>query len=124
MAARLLADVHLDVQVCRKLRKLGYDIVEARLFRGQKHRNRMSDEALLRYAQQVTRVLITDNTADFKSLNKVFPWHEGIVACPRYDDASAKADAIHRILQRSKLPNGKFTGKWMRIRPESAGNRE
>jgi hypothetical protein len=118
MANRLLADVHFDVQVCKHLRAIGYQVQEARLLKGQRHRNRMSDESLLDYARQLRAAILTDNVADFRKLHIAMPWHEGIVACPLYDNARRKADRIHRLLERSKLKNGRFTGKWMRLRPE------
>ncbi len=118
MKPRLLADVHLDVRVCKRLRAIGYAVVEARLFRGQKHRNRMSDESLLEYALSQRMPLLTDNVSDYRKLHQSMPWHEGIVACRYYVDADKKADRIHRLLDRFKLPNGRHTGKWMRFPPE------
>ncbi len=118
MKPRLLADVHFDVRVCKRLRTLGYRIVEARLFRGQKHRNRMSDQALLEYALSLRIPLLTDNVSDFRKLHQSMPWHEGIVACRHYLDPDKKADRIHHLLDRFALPNGRYTGKWMRLQVE------
>jgi hypothetical protein len=118
MKPRLLADVHFDVRVCKRLRALGYAVVEARLFRGQKHRNRMSDQALLEFALSQRMPLLTDNVSDYRQLHRSMPWHEGIVACRHYLDADKKADRIHRLLERFQLPNGRHTGKWMRLLAE------
>ncbi len=118
MKPRLLADVHFDVRACKRLRALGYAIVEARLFRGQKHRNRMSDQALLEYALARRMPLLTDNVSDFRHLHQTMLWHEGIVACRHYLDPDKKADRIHHLLERFALPNGRYTGKWMRLRAE------
>jgi hypothetical protein len=118
MKLRLLVDVHFDVRVCKKLRALGYEVVEARVLPGQKHRNRMSDQALLEYALSKRLPLLTDNVDDFRKLHKQMPWHEGIVACRLYENLDVEADRIHRLLKRHVRPNGRYTGRWMRLRPE------
>jgi len=118
MKRRLLADVHFDVRVCKRLRALGYAVVEARLFRGQRHRNRMSDQSLLEFALSQRMPLLTDNVSDFRRLHHSMPWHEGIVACRLYLKPDKKADRIHRLLERFKRPNGRHTGLWMRLPPE------
>jgi hypothetical protein len=118
MKARLLADVHFDVHVCERLRAIGYAIVEARLFRGQKHCNRMSDQDILAFALSRRIPVLTDNVSDFRKLHKSMPWHEGIVACREYDNFEKKANRIHSLLERHMLRNGRHTGKWMRLRSE------
>jgi hypothetical protein len=122
MGARLLADVHFDVHAIKRLRALGYQVEEARLFRGQQHRNRMSDEQLLQYALTKRMPILTDNRVDFRKLHRAMPWHEGIVACPHYRDAVQKANRIHTLLERTKHKNGRFTGEWMRLRAEPSSS--
>ena len=78
----------------------------------------MSDESLLDYALGKRMAILTDNRDDFCALHKAKPWHEGIVACRRYDDPRKKANRIHFLLERSKRKNGRFTGKLMRLRGE------
>ncbi|HXY36097.1 MAG TPA: DUF5615 family PIN-like protein [Planctomycetaceae bacterium] len=118
MPGRLLADVHFDVDAVKRLRAIGYRVEEARVFKGRKHRNRMSDKKLLEYALERRMPILTDNRADFYRLHREMPWHEGIVACPRYNDPVEKANRIHKLLRRRKHKNGRFTGEWMRLRSQ------
>ncbi|ETX03742.1 MAG: hypothetical protein ETSY1_46280 (plasmid) [Candidatus Entotheonella factor] len=95
--ARLYADEDFSYPVVVRLRQLGHDLVTAQEA-GQANQ-RIEDEAVLAYASEQGRAVLTFNRRDFVRLHRTTSSHEGIVVCSRDDDVSALAERIHQQLE-------------------------
>lgn len=95
--ARLYADEDFSYPVVQRLRQLGHDIVTA-LEAGQANQA-IEDEAVLAYASELGRAMLTFNRRHFIRLHSRAPSHEGILVCSRDDDVSALADRIHHQVE-------------------------
>ena len=94
--ARLYADEDFSYPVVQRLRQLGHDMVTAQEA-GQANQG-IEDEAVLAFAAERGRAIVTFNRRHFIRLHQRVSSHEGIVVCSRDDDVSALADRIHRQL--------------------------
>jgi hypothetical protein len=79
-----------------KLRELGHDVLTA-LEAGNANL-RIADEAVLRFAIQTNRTLLTLNRKDFIALHSRIPDHCGIVVCSVDADSDGQADRIHQAV--------------------------
>ncbi|MDH3600906.1 MAG: DUF5615 family PIN-like protein [Candidatus Tectomicrobia bacterium] len=107
--ARLYADEDFSYPVVQRLRQLGHDIVTAQEA-GQANQA-IADEAVLAFASEQGRAVLTFNRRDFIRLHNAVSYHEGIVVCSRDDDISAFADRIHHQLE----PESSFQDQLLRI---------
>lgn len=94
--ARLYADEDFSYPVVQRLRQLGHDIVTAHEA-GQANQ-RIEDNAVLAFASEEGRAVLTFNRRHFIRLHSMVSSHEGIVVCSRDDDVSALADRLHHQL--------------------------
>ena len=105
--ARLYADADFSYPVVMRLRQLGHDIVTAQEA-GQANQG-IEDEAVLSYAAERVRAVLTFNRRDFIRLHQVVLSHEGIVVCSRDDDVLALAGRIdQQLTTESSLQNQLF----------------
>ena len=95
--ARLYADEDFSYPVVQRLRQLGHDIVTAQET-GQANQG-IEDEAVLTFASEQSRAVLTFNRRHFIRLHSTVLSHEGIVVCSRDDNVSALADRIHQQLE-------------------------
>ena len=80
-----------------RLRQLGHDLVTAQEA-GQANQG-IEDEAVLAYATEPGRAVLTFNRRDFIRLHRAASSHEGIVVCSCDDDVSALAKRMHQQLE-------------------------
>ena len=104
--ARLYADEDFSHPVVQCLRQLGHDIVTAQEA-GQANQS-IEDNAVLAFASERGRAVVTFNRRHFIHLHRVVPSHEGIIVCSRDDDVSALADRIHQQLASASSLKGQL----------------
>lgn len=95
--ARLYANENFPVAVVERLRALGHDVLSTH-DAGMSNRS-IEDDAVLRFAIDSDRAVLTLNRKDFMRLHRAIPCHAGIVVCTEnsnFDDFAARIDAAIR----------------------------
>lgn len=95
--ARLYTNENFPFAAVERLRALGHDVLTA--YDSGRANQAISDEDVLRYAREQSRILITFNRRHFIALHSKQPDHAGIVVCSVDADLSALADRIHAALE-------------------------
>lgn len=103
---RLYADENFPLPGVEALRRLGYDVLTMQEA-GQTGQG-MSDEAVLAFARQEGRALMTLNRKHFIHLHKMNPEHAGIIVCTYDPDFAALAHRIHIAIQSEDSLPGKL----------------
>lgn len=111
--SRLYANENFPLPVVEELRRLGHDILT--IHETGKAGQSMSDEDVLTFARNESRILLTLNRKHFIRLHNVQPNHAGIIACSFDIDFVGQAHRIHKtISSQHQIP-----GQLIRInRPE------
>ena len=102
--ASLYADENFPAQVVEALRTLGHDVLTA-LEAGQGNQ-RIPDDAVLRFATQARRAVLTLNRWQFIKLHGRFPRHAGILVCSSDADGDRQAREIDRALRGASTLDG------------------
>src|SRR5271163_3181981 len=97
--ARLYANENFPVDVVRELRALGHDVLTTHDV-GRSNQG-IEDDAVLRYAADNQRCLITINRRDFIRLHRAAPIHGGIIVCTENRDYAAFARRIDLEISRA-----------------------
>lgn len=105
----LYADENFPAGVVAELRALGHDAITAHEA-GQANQ-KIPDAAVLAYAIQLGRAVLTHNRRHFIKLHKTTPNHAGIIVCTVDKNASALAQRIHQAV----LSEGPLDNKLIRI---------
>jgi predicted nuclease of predicted toxin-antitoxin system len=93
--ARLYADEQFPRRVVELLRSLGYDVLTVQ----EADQRGLSDEAVLAFATQEERAVLTLNRRDFFRLHQLDTNHGGIIACTDDPDRTRMADHIHTTIE-------------------------
>jgi len=107
--ADLYADENFPLAVVDELRKLGHDILTAQ-GAGQANQ-RIPDAAVLAFAVNLGRAVLTLNRWHFIRLHKQAGIHAGIIVCTSDEDFLALARRIDQRL----INEGPLTNKLLRI---------
>jgi predicted nuclease of predicted toxin-antitoxin system len=97
--ARLYANENFPVDVVRELRALGHDVLTTH--DAGKSNQGIEDKAVLRYAIDNDRCVITINRRDFIRLHRAIPNHAGIIVCTENRDYAAFARRIDFEISRA-----------------------
>lgn len=95
--ARLYANENFPVEVVRRLRELGHDVLTTHDV--GKSNQGIEDDAVLRFAAESGRCVITINRKDFLRLHRSFPNHAGILVCTENRDFAAFASRIDEAIR-------------------------
>jgi len=95
--AKLYANENFPIAVVRELLRLGHDIVTTHDV--GKSRQGIDDDAVLRYAIESGRCVITLNRRDFMRLHRSVPTHKGIIVCSENGDFTAFARRVHEAVE-------------------------
>ena len=95
--ARLYADENVPMQVVRRLRELGHDVLT--VVEDGKGNQRYPDALVLRDATASNRAVVTLNRAHFRRLHDESAGHAGIVLCTYDPDFAGQALRIHQQLE-------------------------
>lgn len=107
--ARLYANENFPVEVVGRLRALGHDVLTTHDV--GKSNQSIEDDAVLRFAIETGRCVITINRKDFLRLHRVVTDHAGIIVCTENRDYVAFADRIDEAIRQS----GKLAGRLIRV---------
>ncbi len=103
--ARFYANENFPYAVVRELRSLGHDVLTVAEARNAGQR--IPDDAVLAYATQVGRAVLTINRRDFVRLHRQGISHAGIIACTQDADAAGQAQRIDAaVTAAGALTNG------------------
>ena len=107
--ARLYANENFPVEVVERLRVLGHDVLTTHDV--GKSNQSIEDDAVLRFAIETGRCVITINRKDFMRLHRIVSDHSGIVVCTENRDYTAFADRIDEAIRQS----GELAGQLVRV---------
>jgi predicted nuclease of predicted toxin-antitoxin system len=107
--ARLYADEQYPYPVVELLRTLGHDVLTVQATGNANQK--ISDQAVLAFATQENRAVITQNRKDFIQLHRTKPDHAGIIVCTNDRDWEALANRIHAAI----ISVDSLQGKLIRI---------
>lgn len=98
----LLTDEHIPPHLGAHLIKMGYDVLAIRQTNLLKSGDGTSDAEVIERANELGRVVITNNRTDFEALHKRLSGaHCGIIICPVEvdDDLKKQAKLIHQQIE-------------------------
>lgn len=90
--ARLYANENFPLDVVVHLRALGHDVLTTH--EAGKSNQAIEDDAVLRYAIETDRCVLSINRRDFIRLHAAVPVHRGIIICTENRDYAAFAARI------------------------------
>jgi len=104
---RFYSNENFPLDLVKELRRLGYDVLTS--YEAGKANQSISDENVLKFAQERERVVITLNREDFITLHKQGKAHSGILICKEDRDYQGQAEKIHEfILNASQSLKGRL----------------
>ncbi len=107
--AQFYADENFPQPVVEELRELGHDVLTTS--ESGKAEQKIPDEAVLSFATESNRVLLTLNRKHFIRLHKERPNHAGIVVCTFDPDFVGQAHRIHL----ATIEQSDFAGALVRV---------
>ena len=94
--AHLYANENFPYQVVAALRTLGHNVLTVQ--EADNAEQAISYEAVLAFATQHHRAVITLNRRDFIRLHAAHPDHAGIIVCTQDADTDGQAERIHHAI--------------------------
>jgi hypothetical protein len=95
--AKLYSNENFPLPVVEELRQLGHDVLTIQ--ETGKAEQSVPDEAVLSFAIDKERALLTLNRKHFIRLHKEYPDHAGIIVCSFDPDFSDQARRIHALIE-------------------------
>lgn len=94
--AQFYANENFPLKVVRMLRLRGHDVLTT--FEAGNAGQAIPDDAVLGYAVQSNRAVLTLNRNDFIRLHRQAPKHAGIIICTQDTDVERQAQRIHEAV--------------------------
>lgn len=107
--ARLYTNENFPLPAAEALRRLGHDVLTTQ--EAGNTNQAIPDEAVMDFARQEDRILLTLNRKHFIRLHHLRPNHAGMIVCTYDPDSSALAARIHAVLD----ANPSLAGLLMRV---------
>ena len=104
--ARLYSNENFPLQAVEELRRLGHDVLTIQET-GRANQS-LSDEAVLKFATDEERAVLTLNRRYFVRLHETGAAHAGIIVCTFDSDFTRQARRIHEVL--ASQPSGVCCG--------------
>ncbi|MDZ4679550.1 MAG: DUF5615 family PIN-like protein [Saprospiraceae bacterium] len=95
--AKLYANENFDLAIVEILRSLQYDMLTT--LEADNANQKIQDSAVLTFAHEQNRIVVTFNYQYFKQLHRLSPIHSGIIICTEDKDIIALAQRIHLALE-------------------------
>ncbi len=95
--AQLYSNENFPLPVVEELRQLGHNVLTIQ--ETGKAGQSVSDEAVLTFATEKRRAVLTLNRKHFIHLRKEYPLHAGIIVCTFDSDFIGQAGRIHAAIQ-------------------------
>ena len=116
--ARLYSNENFPILVVEELRSLGHDVLTIQ--ETGKSGQSFPDEAVLEFAIEEKRAVLTLNRKHFISLHKERPKHTGIIVCSFDPDFISQAQRIHTAIE----TQSQLLGQLIRVnRPPGGGKK-
>ena len=107
--ARLYASENFPLEVAEHLRALGHDVLPTH--DAGRSSQGTEDHAVLRFAIETHRCVLTINRQDFKRLHRTMPTHPGIIVCTENRDYEAFAGRIDATIREA----GTLTARLIKV---------
>jgi hypothetical protein len=104
--ARLYTNENFPLPAAEELRRLGHDVLTVQ--DAANAGRAVPDEAVLKFAGERQRAVVTLNRKHFIRLHKISPRHAGIVVCTFDPDFVRQAQFIHLALESESSLEGKL----------------
>jgi predicted nuclease of predicted toxin-antitoxin system len=104
--ARLYSNENFPLPVIDELRRLGHDVLTIQ--ETGRANQALSDEAVLDFARNERRIVLTLNRRHFVRLHGERPDHAGIIVCTYDSDFAALAQRIHNASEALPNPAGQL----------------
>ncbi len=114
--AKLYSNENFPFPVVYELRKLGHDVLTIQ--ETGKDGQSFPDEAVLAFAVEKRRAVLTINRKHFIKLHKEAPTHMGIIVCSFDPDFISQAHRIHDAIE----AQGNLSGKLIRVNRPNINN--
>jgi predicted nuclease of predicted toxin-antitoxin system len=101
--AKLYSNENIPLPVVEALRTSGHDVVTS-----GRANQAISDKAVLEYARDEQRILLTFNRKHFMKLHRSDQNHAGIIVCTVDLDYNGSAQRIHALLETIDDANGQL----------------
>jgi len=111
---RFYSNENFLLNLVKELRRLGYDVLTS--YEAGQANQSISDENVLRFAQEIERVVITLNREDFITLDKQSKAHNRIFICKEDRDYQGQAEEIHECILKA---NQSLKGRLIRIKKQN-----
>jgi hypothetical protein len=95
--AALYANENFPLEVVEALRALGDDVLTT--YEAGNAGQAVANDAVLAFAIQNQRAVLTLNRWDFIRLHQIQPEHAGIIVCTQDPDVGGQANRIHQAIQ-------------------------
>ncbi len=109
----LYSDENFPLEIVRQLRQLRYDVLTS--YEAGQANQGIPDNAVLAFAAQNQRVLITLNRDDFLTLHQSGIFHTGIIICKDDRDYLRQSQVLHLCLSE----NLELTNRLIRIKKQN-----
>ena len=107
--ARLYANENFPVEVVEHLRLLGHDVLTTHDV--GKSNQSIEDDAVLKFATETNRCVVTINRKDFIRLHRTLGQHPGIIVCTENRNCAAFAKRIDEAITSA----GDLTNQLVRV---------
>ena len=111
---RFYADENLPRAIIEELRRLDYDVLTS--YEAQQANKSISDENVLKFAQERNKIIITLNREDFVSLHQQGEAHSGIIICKDDRDYKSQAQVINEFILQD---NRSLQGRLIRLKKQN-----
>ena len=111
---RFYADENLPRAIIEELRQLNYNVLNS--YEAQQANKSISDENVLKFAQEKNKIIITLNRDDFVSLHQQGEAHSGITICKDDRDYKSQAQVINEFILQD---NRSLQGRLIRIKKQN-----
>ncbi len=103
---KIYANENFPLPVVMELRRLGYDVLT--VHESGKAGQSMPDDAVLDFACEAGRAVLTLNRRHFVRLHHERPDHAGIIACSFDPDFFSQAERIHQAIEETSDLRGEL----------------
>lgn len=104
--ARLYSNENFPLPVVEELRRFGHDVLTIQ--ETGKAGQAVPDEAVLEFAVNTKRILLTINRKHFIRLHKERPHHPGLIVCTFDPDFMGQAGRIHTVIEKDADLSGQL----------------
>jgi predicted nuclease of predicted toxin-antitoxin system len=99
---KFYSNENFPIEMVNLMRSMEYNVLTS--YEAGQANQKIPDDAVLEYATNEGRIVITENRQDFLKLHSTISNHAGIVICKADRDYAGKVQAIHEFLTQDAHP--------------------